>query len=249
MRERARHGSWARVGDRFADLLRELGRRWRQGEWTILEEHAASEALLRGIARCSESIPVPPGAPVCLLAAAVGEEHTLPLFLAELCLRECGWQAQWSGRSTPTVEILAAIAKGHLKMVALSSSGAESQPGDLARQARELEESCEQHGVTLVLGGSGAWPRNLSHARRPERFVDFHALLIGGGDTIPARQLAEQRHDGLPMISILLACVLNVRPDVDFEAPFHGSRLALRLLPFGDPRPGADQHGPPAAGG
>ena len=45
-----------------------------------------------------DALPVGERGPVCLLACAEGDDHTLGLSLAELCLREAGWATLWAGR-------------------------------------------------------------------------------------------------------------------------------------------------------
>lgn len=88
--ERVRQGSWHAVADHLGGVLRDLGERWQRGEISVLDEHRASERLARALAACAESIPISKQAPQAFLAVANGDEHTLGLNLAELCLREAG---------------------------------------------------------------------------------------------------------------------------------------------------------------
>jgi excisionase family DNA binding protein len=101
LRSRERLGAWYLVGEEIGGGLTEIGLRWERGEITVLEEHVASERLARAIGRAVESIPSSAAGPRALLATAEGDNHTLGLSLAELCLRECGWNVVWTGRETP----------------------------------------------------------------------------------------------------------------------------------------------------
>ena len=77
----------------------------------------ASERLARGLSRCAEALPAGDDAPIALLAAPEGEDHTLGLSLAELVLREAGVATRWTGRQTPSLAIEAAIAGGEVGIV------------------------------------------------------------------------------------------------------------------------------------
>jgi excisionase family DNA binding protein len=177
MRERSRQGSWWQVAEVLANVLSELGRRWQAGEITVLQEHAASEQLARGLARACEALPSADGAARCLLATVEGDYHTLCLSLGELCLREAGWRPVWAGRASPVSEILALIAQRELRMVALSASIGMNNAARLSEQATAVASACKAHGVVLVLGGEGAWPEGSDLGLRPANFREFHETL------------------------------------------------------------------------
>jgi MerR family transcriptional regulator, light-induced transcriptional regulator len=182
---RGRLGAWYRVADALGRALTRVGERWKAGELTVLEEHLASERLLRALTQVSAGLWSGAGAPTCLLATAEGDEHTLGLALAELVLREAGWNTLWAGRATPSAEIVRAVASGDLDMVALSASVSSDNRARLAAQARAVGSACAEHGVPFVMGGSGAWPEARDGARRLADFAGFHALLreLGGEST------------------------------------------------------------------
>lgn len=175
--ERGRLGAWYRVADELGRALTLLGEKWKAGELTVLEEHLASERLMRALTQVSARLWSSPGAPTCLLATAEGDEHTLGLALAELVLREAGWNTLWAGRATPGAELVRAIADGDLDMVALSASVSSDNRTRLAAEARAVGAACAQHGVPFVMGGSGAWPEGRDGARRVTDFASFHTLL------------------------------------------------------------------------
>jgi len=179
LRARERLGSWHEVAEELGPALRELGARWAQGRISVLEEHVASEKLSRALERAAESIPSSPLDPQALLATADGEEHTLGLSLVELCLREAGFACTWSGRGTPTSDLVARVESGELALLALSASAASTNAARLRRQVETLGPVCREHGVRLVLGGSGAWPDPLVFGERLRGLTEVFTAARG----------------------------------------------------------------------
>jgi excisionase family DNA binding protein len=174
---RAEHGAWWRVADAMGPVIEEIGRRWVEGRITVLEEHAASERLARALASCARNLPLAPAAPACLLVAAEGDEHTLGLSLAELCLREAGWSCRWAGRRAPMEEVEEIVHHGNLDLVALSASAVSTDRRKLRRQVSGLAAAARARGVVLVLGGQGAWPEDLDYGHRLHSFRELSSLL------------------------------------------------------------------------
>ncbi len=176
--ERARTGAWHRVAERAGLVVAELGRRWQAGSISIAEEHLASERLARALARLAESIPLPSPAPVALLTCAEGDDHTLGLSLVELVLREAGWSTLWAGRRTPLGEIERLLGDGEVGLLAVSASEASADALGLRRQAEALGRRCRALGVTLVLGGHGAWPERPRHGALVRSLGQLHDLAV-----------------------------------------------------------------------
>jgi excisionase family DNA binding protein len=191
---RARHGAWFRVADELVLALVELGEQWARGDLSIAEEHVASDALARGLARIGDSLPTRLEGPQCALACAGDDEHTLGLSLAELCLREAGWTPLWLGRRTPSVEVLRVVRSNRVTLLALSASQASSDRRPLGRLAREVGTACEERGVGLVLGGGGAWPAEPAYGARLSSFTLFRQYLEAHGSA-HERSLASARSD------------------------------------------------------
>ncbi|HVR21429.1 MAG TPA: helix-turn-helix domain-containing protein, partial [Polyangiaceae bacterium] len=146
---RGRLGAWFRVADELAPVLTELGARWECGDLSVLDEHVASERIARALANVTDALPVGERGPVCLLACAEGDEHTLGLSLAELCLREAGWATLWAGRRTPIADLVGAVERGGIGMVALSASTVSADSHDVAEQLRRIETACGVQGIPL----------------------------------------------------------------------------------------------------
>jgi hypothetical protein len=176
--ERGRSGAWHRVAERVGGAVAELGRRWQAGTLSILEEHLASERLSRALARIVESIPLSSPAPVALLTCAPGDDHTLGLSLVELVLREAGWSTLWAGRRTPLAEIDHRLGQGQVALLAVSASEASSAAADLEQVAAALGRRCRALGVTLLLGGHGAWPERPRHGQLIRSLGALHDLAV-----------------------------------------------------------------------
>ena len=179
---KARLGAWWRVADELAVALAEMGEQWECGRLTIADEHVASDALARALARVGDALPIRLDGPKCLLACAGEDEHTLGLSLAELCLRELGWTPLWLGRRTPVDEVVRLVRGGQVVMVALSASALLRAEEALRATTDEVGEACKESGVALLLGGRGAWPAQPSFGVRVTSFAAFHNYLVGEGD-------------------------------------------------------------------
>ena len=178
---RGRLGSWWRVADELAVALVEMGKQWECGRLTIAEEHVASDALARALARVGDALPIRLDGPKCLLACAGEDEHTLGLSLAELCLRELGWTPLWLGRRTPVVEVVRLVRGGQVSMVVLSASALLADGQALRAITDEVGAACKVRGVGLLLGGAGAWPDQPSYGVRALSFTAFRDHFTGGG--------------------------------------------------------------------
>jgi len=177
LRARARLGSWWAVAEKTGQLLADLGQRWERGQISVLEEHLASERLARALVWCGNGLLVPPDAPVCLLATAEGDDHTLGLSLAELCCREAGWAVRWAGRRTPLADLTEAIGSGEVQMVALSASRASTDAELLLRNYETVAAAARRANVALVLGGEAPWPEQPPYGHRLHGFEAFNRLL------------------------------------------------------------------------
>ncbi|MGE3840991.1 MAG: helix-turn-helix domain-containing protein [Vicinamibacterales bacterium] len=177
MTERGRTGAWHTVAANLGDLLAEIGRRWATGALSVVEEHILSTSLQRALATVSDTLPVAPGSPRCLLAAVEGDQHTLGLSLVELCLREAGWRAEWVGAPTRTNDVLERVSAGAVEMVAMSASEFCVDPATLAAIVDQLADRCRSARVGLVLGGNGVWPEPPTYGVRFRSLPSFYQYL------------------------------------------------------------------------
>ena len=175
--ERSSRGGWSAVAEHLGRLLGEIGERWADGRLSVVQEHIASSALQRAIAVVVETMPVPAGARRCLLACAEGEEHTIGLSLAELCLREAGWRAEWIGSHTRSTDVCERVRTAAVDLVGLSASAAMTDRRRLRMQERLIGSVCQRAGIPLALGGTGNWPDPPAFGVRVRRWAEFTELL------------------------------------------------------------------------
>ena len=177
--ERAACAGWAGVASRVGELLVEIGNRWSRDQMTVADEHLASSTLARALALVAETLPVRADANRCLLATAEGDEHTLGLSLAEVCLREAGWRAEWAGSRTRASDVCDRVRGGTVKMVALSASAVMTDRRALRVQVRVVGSACQRAGIPLILGGAGRWPEPPAFGTRLRDWPQFTALVRG----------------------------------------------------------------------
>jgi methanogenic corrinoid protein MtbC1 len=116
-----------RRADVFDGLLRSamtlVGDRWREGRWTIAEEHLASQTLTRAL----ERIRAPQGpesriGPLAVLAGVAGEHHGIGLICLDQVLRDEGWTVANLGADVPAPDLARFLARNQAELVALTAS-------------------------------------------------------------------------------------------------------------------------------
>lgn len=177
MAARGRLGSWSSAMTEVGKGVREIGLRWEKETISIYEERIASERLSRALASIHDSMPRSIDDPVCLLACAEGEYHTLGLSLLQPVLRESGWASIWLGPPMPTTELCKTIESTNVKIVALSASSIMSDSERLKSQTEEVAKTCKKRGVDLVVGGRGAWPAPFPFGVLIRDFAEFSEYL------------------------------------------------------------------------
>ena len=129
-----------------------IGRGWECGEVEIFQERRGcriAELLMDGL-RSLIRLP-PTGAPKAIGGAIAGDHFDLPTQMAELVLRDCGWDAVSLGNNLPFDSFAAAIRLHRPRLFWLSCS-------HIADEAAFLQEYCEFYDefgsqVAIVVGG------------------------------------------------------------------------------------------------
>jgi len=123
----------------LAGALHEIGHRWSQGAVTVSQEHLASAILIEYLARLNGTrSPRASTGPEVVLCVPDGEQHTLPLLLAEIPLREKGYRIANIGPSAPT-ESTAAIVRARRPagvLISVTQPRCLESAGELARELR-----------------------------------------------------------------------------------------------------------------
>jgi MerR family transcriptional regulator, light-induced transcriptional regulator len=175
--ERRERGSWGAVSDALGLVLEEIGSAWARGELSVIDEHIASDRLIRGLARCGDAIRVPGDAPAAFLITAEGDEHTVGLAMAEVCLREQGWRTMWAGPRTPVHFACEYVSTADVQLVAVSASQHSRDAALLADQSLRLGEVCRKREIQLAFGGNGLWPENPLYGKRLRSCSELQHLL------------------------------------------------------------------------
>jgi methanogenic corrinoid protein MtbC1 len=152
----------------FDGLLQEamalVGERWREGRWTVAEEHLASQTLARAL----ESIRVSRGpagrvGPLAVLAGVAGEHHAIGLICLDQVLCEEGWTVANLGADVPPADLARFLARNRAELVALAAS--------LPERAEALRESVAAaravrpaDPLPIVVGGKLAGDAALMHS-------------------------------------------------------------------------------------
>jgi DNA-binding transcriptional MerR regulator len=130
-------------------LLRELGRRWEQGEGSVAEEHFFAFYMRNKLgARFHHRVRTRRG-PTLLLACLPGDRHETGLLLFALAANEAGFVTVMLGADMPLDELPAAARKTRCEAIVLS--------GMVRPAARtmntELPTLVAQAGVPVFIGG------------------------------------------------------------------------------------------------
>lgn len=133
---------------------REVGLRWQGGQWSVAQQHAATEVALAGADEIARRL-APPRRPVGLvvLACAEREWHSLTVRLLGLAMRSAGWQTAVLGAGVSTVRLSRALHELGPDATAISCSVLAGLP-----TSRRFIEVSAAAGVPTVVGGAAFGP-------------------------------------------------------------------------------------------
>lgn len=144
------------VAQILAPLLHEAGARWRDGRYTIVQEHMLSSAVLRLL--CAEldrhNGKIQPDAPTVAFTTLSGDRHGMGALIAAVVAADHGVRALHLGADLPVDELVTLASHVPLRAVALSII---AQPSviDAQEQILELRKKLP-HAVEIWIGGAGA---------------------------------------------------------------------------------------------
>jgi excisionase family DNA binding protein len=170
-------GDWFEVADFLGQVTELLGTSWDNNNTSMLEEHIASAHLDLALSGLATSIRPTNSAPTCMLATLSGEQHTVGLSLAHLCLRSAGFKTYWAGANTPIEELVYGLEYWSPSVIALSASKWSTDSGDLAKGYRYLASACQARDIELILGGSGSWPIIDDHGARYRSYIELRTCM------------------------------------------------------------------------
>ena len=140
-------------------VMERIGQGWFLGQWEIYEEHRATALITSTLAGLNYSL-IQAGTsprPLALGAAPEGDPYTLPGLMAEIAVREVGWDVHNLGGDLPLRSLAAATRKHRPKLIYLSAS----RIVDRARFLNDYAyfyEAANQVGAAVILGGRALDP-------------------------------------------------------------------------------------------
>jgi methylmalonyl-CoA mutase cobalamin-binding subunit len=160
-------GLMALLSQVVAPLNVAVGQAWFEGRLAVFEEHLYTEtviAVLRHALWVMRQTAVPQ-APRILTTTLPGEAHGLGLLMAECTMADAQCTLQSLGLQTPVPDIVSAVNKGQIDVVALGFSGAQN-PKDAFAALRQLRERLNPK-VEIWSGGTNLpLQRLLQNAQR-----------------------------------------------------------------------------------
>ncbi len=150
------------IGDELlCPAFREIGNRWEAGTLSVHEERRACEMTASALHEIRAMMPTPSSAaPLAMVTTAAGDHAELPIRLAELVLRENGWNVTLLGVALPLREIACAVTKHRPQLSLLSATHLEDAQQFIADFRTVVYEPTKQ--VTTWLIGGRALPDELA---------------------------------------------------------------------------------------
>jgi MerR family transcriptional regulator, light-induced transcriptional regulator len=140
-------------------VMERIGHGWMVGALDVFHEHQASlivaTALMDLIDRTASSTVKAP--PLVLGAAPEGDPYLLAGLLAELILREEGWEVRNLGVNLPLRSLANAVLEFRPRMVYLSASYLPDEDR-FVREYTSFYETAAAHDVAVILGGQALRP-------------------------------------------------------------------------------------------
>lgn len=137
----------------IADAFEKIGDLWDCGDVEVYQERRSCEICSRILQELRATVPrLEANAPVAMGGTLDGDHYTLSTAMAELVLRDNGWQATSLGCSLPVFTLKAAIEENRPKLFWLSVS-------HICDEQRFLEETgqlfqvAQDNAAALVVGG------------------------------------------------------------------------------------------------
>lgn len=130
----------------------EIGRRWECGQLEVHQERHACTISGHVLHDLREVLPLPAsGAPVAIGGGPEGDNYALATTMAELVLRESGWQAMSLGVSLPLASLAAAAQRFHPRILWLTVSHLGAPVQFVADYRQYLETLADR--TAIVVGG------------------------------------------------------------------------------------------------
>ena len=178
----ARHSLSVIFDEVIAGAFREIGDRWACDAADVYQERRGCEICLRVLFELRKGRALPNVVGQQRAARSRGICTRLPLLMAELVLREVGFQATSLGTSIPFTSLVRAVAETRPKLFWLSVSHIRDGT-DFVTDFAALSDACTAAGTALVVGGR-ALTEDLRQQMTYSAFGDNMQHLEGFAQTL-----------------------------------------------------------------
>ncbi len=148
----AKHSRSVIFDEVIAASFREIGDRWACHSADVYQERRGCEIAMRILFDLRRFQTPPPGKWMATGGTIEGDQYALPSTMAELILRDAGFQATTLGTSIPFTSLIRAVHETRPKLFWLSVSHIRPDLDFIAEFA-ELSKACKTTGAALVVGG------------------------------------------------------------------------------------------------
>jgi methanogenic corrinoid protein MtbC1 len=164
-----------------------LGTSWAHGQIEVYQERRAVELVRKTLHDLSRVMPAPASdAPLALAATLEGDPYALPVAIAELVLRDIGWNATSLGSGNPPASLRAAIDDLSPRLLCLSASATDDVTA-FTTDVNALYEHARARGIALALGGR-AIRRELRERIRYSAYCESMSALVGFAESLWTRR-------------------------------------------------------------
>lgn len=148
----ARHRLSVILDEVVAAAFHEIGQRWECRQADVYQERRGCEIARRILVdlRRLQTLPNPKW--TAIGGTLEEDQYALPTLMAELVLRENGWQATSLGSGIPVPSLIQAVSELQPKLVWLSVSFI-MNPRTFLDGFAEISQACSENRVALVVGG------------------------------------------------------------------------------------------------
>ncbi len=142
----------------YDGILREamnlVGERWVSGQWTVAEEHLASQTLLRALDAVRPGLgPEGRVGPLAVLAGVAGERHMIGLVCLEHILQESDWTVANLGADVPVDDLAGFVARNEVALVALAATDPARRPVVVETVAAVRAARPTERPLPVIVGG------------------------------------------------------------------------------------------------
>lgn len=139
-------------------VLYRVGAEWEAGNISVVQEHFASETIMRRLSALFRVFPVNPNMPVVAAFCPEGERHHLGLLSFSIFLRQRGVNVLYLGPDTPLKNLEGMIESQHLSFIAVSVT----ERRYVDNLLKWIEATARNHPQLRFLLGGAAFDRGES---------------------------------------------------------------------------------------